>query len=260
MDNTIAGSGSIKADPYQPLHNSALIQADDPLQELTINDVLNSGTLRARNGATLSVGYVENQNGSLQAEDDSLIELLGWVVGGQLTASGTGRFEIPTGYQVMLQDVTNAALLQIDGATLQLDGSGLENRGTVSAQCTYLQGHIQIGGPFLLSGGGTLELLTCWGDYMIWGVGPLTNQDNLIHGGGWIRPTLENHATVRADGDYPLSVPRQQLGAARSRRRWHARARGHRQHERRHRGPGCVAGNRFTASSRAAGWRPAAAG
>ena len=210
VDNTIAGSGSITAHSSLPFVNAAVIEADDPAQELTIDcgDVRNSGTLRARNGATLSVGYIENQNGSLQAEDGSTIELDGWVIGGQLTANGSGRFEIPDMYYVLLQDVSNAAPLQIEsGATLQLNGSAFENRGTVSAQGVVSPAIINIfGGPLSLSGGGTLALLNSCGLYTILGGGPLVNQDNLIHGGGWIQPALENHATVRADANDPLTL------------------------------------------------------
>jgi probable HAF family extracellular repeat protein len=167
VDNTIEGWGSlpnpIPSSNYN-LTNEAqgVVNANVSGQTLMLgaNSVTNYGLLEASNGGTLQAGGVQNISGTIDALDQSTVELGSQqqqsMISGTLTTSGSGQI-VNLG-QANLSNVTNAGqLVGSDGSTTSLNGS-IANTGTISVNSTGDATTLAVSGSTTLTGGGVVNL------------------------------------------------------------------------------------------------------
>jgi hypothetical protein len=174
VGHTIQGSGFVGADQIA-ITNQGLIVANQPtLLEINPNasGMINTGTLRATNGATLQLtgatgGSFNNLGGTIEAQDGSSVRLVGGAVitGGTLSTSGTGIITTASGGAVentaTLNEVTISTGSQFVGAnnsitTLQ---STITNNGTMALASSGLAADFFVSGSNVtLTGTGVLTM------------------------------------------------------------------------------------------------------
>ncbi len=214
QNNLIHGQGAIGANRMQ-ITNNGTIRADVDSASLTIDPgaggLTNTGVMEAVGGGILRLidGAYNNLNGTVHAADVSLVQLISNPVisDGTLQTSGTGAIETGNGNGGTLTNVTLDGLLRINNAhNLELTGTFTNNPASVLLINSSLSGtSLQIETAVTLAGGGTIQMANSNayirdidGDPF----GHLINNDNLIHGQGYIgnnRTQITNHGTIRAD-------------------------------------------------------------
>jgi hypothetical protein len=160
---TITGSGSV-GDGQMNFTNQGSIIATNASVPLVIDPngtgFINTGTLKATNGATLEIRdrTVVNSGGLIVAENNSHVDLnRATLQGGTLTSTGTGHFH---GIDAFLSGVTITAGSTIelsDGKALTLLGNILNN-GTLSLIATSGSNELRFDGSATLSGAGNITL------------------------------------------------------------------------------------------------------
>lgn len=243
VDNTIRGSGNI-INNVGSFENQSFIIADQatPLKidPSTAHAMINTGVLRATNGATLQLvnGAFVNTSGQIDIDPSSNLETSGADISGgnltfdnmanwssstttlsnvttalsstsSLTVTGETTFiggvlTTPAGSVI---DISNGDRLNIDGAT------SLTNGGDINLNASTLATTLRATGatPVTLSGGGTINLsdhgsnnMTSDSDTAGW-----INIDHLIRGSGQIisnQGSFENQGTIRADQPTMLTI------------------------------------------------------
>ena len=154
-DQTIEGNGAIGLDNLEIINSAnSFILANDFLGRLTIDTgpggMVNDGTMRAEEEGTLRFfdSMVDNTNGTIQSNADSLIEL--WdctITGGSLT--GNGEYVILNGVATLVDLNFGSTLLVGSSDTLEIAGT-LNNSG-------YIETNTQNGKIMLAAGGATLD-------------------------------------------------------------------------------------------------------
>ena len=209
VQQPISGGGSI-GDGTFTLTNQSTITANNPSSNLVLggNPEVNTGTLAARNSATLEIqNTVTNTVGTVTAQDKStvLLDFSGTISGGTLTTSGTGSFQTTSGtLDGSTNAVNNAGLFSVaTGDTLSLKGT-INNTGTFA-----VAGCLGMSAPTTLTGSGTVQL-TGNGCLFGWAVtNNLTNQST-IEGSGSIGDSnpmgFTNAGTVIANQPNSLTI------------------------------------------------------
>lgn len=217
VSNTIRGAGQIGVNTMA-ITNMGTITADasvsltlDPLGSL-----VNEGTLAAEAGATLRLvnGSFENDSGRIESRDASAVELSSaTVVGGELAATGTGRFRAVSANELNGQAsaVTLSGPFEIQTAGVVTVRGSLVNNFRMDVNSTGVNTDLRIAdGPTTLSGGGIINLSNNTGNRIVGASGgSLANMDNTIRGSGQIGAnTLEfaNHGVIIADQAATLTL------------------------------------------------------
>lgn len=221
LDNTILGAGQIGGGATD-FSNSAAIQADQPagiIIDPAANPFVNSGILRAANGATLRLqtGSFANDGGLIEALAASFVELSSATIsGGTISTTGTGVIRTAVSTSNLLAHgatpVTNVGEIEIaNGANIRLTGTTFQNQGSISILSTGFSTDLRADSTTVnLVGGGEVIL----GDHPSnritgTGGGSLVNVDNTIRGAGQIGANtldMTNQATIVANGINPLSL------------------------------------------------------
>jgi len=210
LDNTIRGTGKI----ILALTNHALIEADLPptgepgtgLLSFTpaSDDLINLGTIRARNGGSLQFfeGIYQNDGGLIDVASGSslLMEAASDIHGGKISTDGDGFVEVRRSSAF---DGTTSAI-DIDATTRVKPAGRMRLKGNVSNRkviAVEAGGQLQLDGPVTLTGGGEVNLTTPTsvmvntnggipGDLLI-------NVDNRITGSGrFLGVTVQNGGTL----------------------------------------------------------------
>lgn len=209
VDNVIRGSGVIGISNTLEFENNHHVIADQSVG-LTVNltpGVTNNDLFRATNGATmvLTGGTLTNTNGTIEALDNSTIDLLtATIEGGLLKTTGSGQFTLFNGNATL--DGTNG--ITLDG-TLNVANNrtvtlinALENKSnTINLNATSLSSTVLVSGEVDLTGGGSIVMSNDAGNRISGtGGGKLINHDNTIRGSGVIGISnsleLVNHASI----------------------------------------------------------------
>ena len=220
VDNTIRASGQFGWN-QSALTNHADIIADKPNNKLIVDPgsdgMLNTGTMRAENGALLELVAPDYDNvaGVIEAADGSAVHLSGSVTidGGIIRSSGSG--EIYTSGTPVIDGTVN--LPTIEGNVRIQNNQRLALRGTINNSAailldsagnnTYL--HFN-GGPVTLQGGGTIDTTDQFANWLYATAGgSLINMDHTIRAAGhigWNQSAITNHATIIADKTNILEI------------------------------------------------------
>ncbi len=192
-DNIIQGSAYL-GNNTMGFVNQNIIQANNASMSLILNPsaagIVNTGTLRAINGATLQIqdGSIQNAGGAIQAQENSLVKLVNTtnIQNGTLTTTGTGLIQ-NTGVTT-LTNLTNAGKYQsANGSNTTLVGT-IQNTGQITLAASTVATELFIeGGDVTLQGGGSLILSNSTANQIKSTVSTnrLINKDNLIQGSGY---------------------------------------------------------------------------
>ncbi|QKK07034.1 MAG: hypothetical protein HND58_01890 [Planctomycetota bacterium] len=221
-DVHIHGRGTIST--FGTLTNHAVIAADDggalTLSATAGNTVVNRGTLRAENGATLTLkdSTIDNTDGTIEALDGSSVALTNQplsIVRGTLRTEGSGT----------ITDATNSGSLSLTDLTIDghydLGSSGytklrntINNRGTITLNNPSCI--LEFNAGVVLEGTG--EILLGHSSCDLKGDGTsatLTNNTNTIRGTGLISNfgTFTNRGSIIADAPTALVINPPDSGA-----------------------------------------------
>ncbi|TVQ60446.1 MAG: hypothetical protein EA378_11655, partial [Phycisphaerales bacterium] len=156
--------------------------------------VVNTGTLRAENGGTLTLsgagtGAFDNTSGLIEALDASTVRLISGanITGGTLRSVGSG--EIRASSTAAISDLINDSNFRITNNTSLTATGTIENLGSITLDNTGNSTVINLGGDLLLTGPGEIRY-----------VGGSTTSVNRIAGAFAADSTLTNSAdhTIRA--------------------------------------------------------------
>ena len=210
-DNLIQGQGRIQS--LGSFQNQATVNANvsgGTLEINAINNVVNTGTLKASGGGTLFINgsTVNNAGGTIFAGPSSTVNFSAATInGGNLSSAGSGVI------QAVFTDTLNGVTIT-SGTTYFLSNNDtyltgdLINKGTVdvgnsSASSGLLPyGTVANNGTINLSGGGTINLNNAGSAIEGFsGNETLINHDNLIQGQGYIESlkSFQNGGTVSAN-------------------------------------------------------------
>ncbi len=213
LDLLIHGQGQIGLNRTK-LSNFGTIRADVVGALLNIDpdarNMVNEGTLEATNQGILQLNFATYTNtlGDITAQADSIVRLTGGprINGGNLNTIGTGVIETGNATKSTLDGVTLDGLLRLNNAaSIELIGTITNNAAsTILINSGGSNTNLQIEGPVILTGGGTVQMVGAarLGDTVGTVDGDLTNANNLIHGQGNIgqnRTKITNNSTIRAD-------------------------------------------------------------
>ena len=246
VNNTIGGAGTIgQGDSFQTLKNSGTINANTPSSLIinTGNTVINTGLLEGTSSGGLDIQdnvnnfktigaigagalvTIDNQalGGTVTNSAAGVIEALGsgadvqlvdaTIFGGVLKTSGTNAIiEAVAGTDDVISGAINSAVIQVDDATLEVQGTSLVNNNTITLAGFGLA-TLQIDNNLNLTGGGRV-LLSGDGANGIVAIGTsvtLTNVNNSIAGAGTIGQgdgllTLKNSGTINANAPSSLII------------------------------------------------------
>lgn len=201
--HTIQGAGQV-GDSTIAITNLGLIAANLPtamVVDPNASGMINSGTLRATNGGTLSLtgnggGSFDNTLGTIEAQNGSTVRLINGAVitGGTLTTSGTGIITTPVGGAVQetatLDGVTVSAgsrFVGVDNSATTLRGA-LTNNGTISLASTGQAADFVISGDVTLTGGGVMQFSDSLGNRIRGGASSrlINSAGHTIQGSGQI--------------------------------------------------------------------------
>ncbi|MCA9291387.1 MAG: hypothetical protein KDA25_09675 [Phycisphaerales bacterium] len=222
----VRGSGFIGNNSISVITSEHMIAADQPAAPLVVDagsTLVNHGTLRAANGATLHLAaqFVDNTAGIVESRGNSLVELGSPHIDGGtlLSVNGIGpvepgRFRV-TSNTTTFEDVVLDGFLDVPNAINPRFIDTFVNLGEVNLQSSgngtlFYIDNADTGGV-VLSGGGTINLSNNIENYMApWNGGELfDNVDNLIRGSGRIGNNgleLINRGEIRADQPAPLNI------------------------------------------------------
>lgn len=221
VNNTIRGSGQIGTDSMA-LTNQSVIQADQgtPLTiDPSADGVINTGTLRATNNATLTLngGNFFNTGGTIEAQTGSTVNVtFSLIEGGTLTSSGTGAI---VGTQCTLKDLTSTGKVRVNNSTLiALNGASFNNLGTLDIESIGSNTDLRIDADLNLIGTGSINMSNNSSNriYSNTATRRLTNVTNLIRGSGQIgldSMALTNQAIIQADQPTALVIDPSSSGA-----------------------------------------------
>ena len=137
-------------------------------------------------------GKFLNTGGRIEAQDGSTVSLVGIaaVVGGELEATGSGRFLVGPNQNGVLEDVSLTGKFDVlNNSDLELKGT-INNMGHIELANQGNATDIQIAGNVSVEGGGTITLGGSSGNSRILDevgtAGVFTNVDNTIQGQGSI--------------------------------------------------------------------------
>jgi|GEM_PF-6389892 len=166
-DQTIQGIGQVGADSLGLIINSGgLLNGNSTVGALildsSLDGVINQGTLMASNGGKLRIqdSVIANTGGSIQAASGSTVDLFNSTISGG-TLSGDGTFQVLTGGNSFLADLTHSGTMTVATSTdLGISGT-INNTGSITLIHGVNQGssdlEVQSGGA-TLDGGGTITL------------------------------------------------------------------------------------------------------
>ena len=201
VGHTIQGSGQIGLDQIA-ITNAGLIVANQPTVlgiGPNANGMINTGTLRASNGATLVLsgsngGGFNNAGGTIEALDGSIVRLVegAAITGGTLTTVGTGVIRTPSGGAT--QETASLNGVTISGGSLFVSAdnsqttllSTITNNGVMALASTGLSADFVVSGNVTLTGSGVLLM----GD----------NINNRIRGGAASRLINDVTHTIAGSG------------------------------------------------------------
>ncbi|MGP1345730.1 MAG: beta strand repeat-containing protein [Phycisphaerales bacterium] len=207
--HTIAGAGQLNA----ALTNNGLVSADvaGETMDLRLEDKINNATMRATNGATLSIESITiDQTGGGQILADgagSLVEFpvvtASTIIGGQLNATPDAPAYIRRSGSTTLVDVTLNADMVIDiGGSVFVQGTTMTNNGRIEVglfSASASNSIIDFMDPILLTGTGEIALSDDVSDDAQLN-GTVTNDAlHTISGTGRINAALTNDGLVSAD-------------------------------------------------------------
>ena len=169
--HTIAGSGQVGAQQIA-ITNAGLIvanQATALVIDPNATGMINSGTVRATNSATLTLtgnggGGFDNTNGTIEAQAGSTVRLTSGAViaGGTLTTSGSGVITTPSGGAVQDTATLNGVTVSSGSRFVGADNSQttllntITNHGTMELASTGNGADLFISGDVILTGGGAV--------------------------------------------------------------------------------------------------------
>jgi hypothetical protein len=203
LDNHIAGTGQMLMGLFT---NHALTDANVAGKTLllyaTSPGVINTGTLQASNGGTLSLSPqgadpMNNTGGVIQALNGSTVLLEGYMItGGTLSSSGTGTLQIIN--TAGLSNLTSKANISIPSFNVAILQGTIVNNRTFSVP----KGSIEVNGTVILKGTGSVTggSGAFIGSFCCSPANLVVQQ--LIQGGGAIGDsgfTLTNQSTVNAN-------------------------------------------------------------
>ncbi|HPF40269.1 MAG TPA: hypothetical protein PK093_16645 [Phycisphaerae bacterium] len=218
VDNTIRGAGTIGQNSVG-ISNHGTIVADVPAQLLiapgSAHDMINTGTIRAENGATVKFGFgtCDNSNGTIEAMDGSIVEFgNSLIIAGTLRTEGDGviRTAAVDTLDGAVTPVNNAGLLEVTGDTDLILRGALNNTGTVRLTGSGGNSDMQPDGDVMLVGGGVIQMDRS-GSRIIGQdtAANVINVDNTIHGAGNIGgyyTEFTNQSLVVADAATQLYI------------------------------------------------------
>ena len=222
-DHTIRGAGQIGTAGNMGLINEGLIEAVGSAGLTVLLNVdetvtrANSGTLRATDGSTLTLGasafdmQLANAGGLIEAQDGGTVSIVGSrILGGTLDTDGTGVIDLRT--NGVLSNLRNDGLVQIANAQSgRLQGT-IQNFGEIALDSVgsftqlRLLGDVTLSGPGLLSGsnrtnnaifGTPNTTLTQGADHTIRGAFNIGNSGNMA---------LSNAGVIEADGSAGITM------------------------------------------------------
>jgi hypothetical protein len=170
--HTIRGRGNVGFSSTLRITNNGLINADVAASELQLtpnaSGLLNTGTLRSSNGATLTLNgsgtgnTFTNTGGTISLQGDSFVSLqnLPRIVGGTLssTSGSLSVINVPTGNRAILESVTNNSVVNVaNGSRFDLVGT-MTGNGTIRTDAINANTYIQPSGTVLLNGTGAVVL------------------------------------------------------------------------------------------------------
>ena len=182
--------------------------------------VINTGTLRAEDGATLRLkqGAYENAGGVIEALDGSVVELFHYatVTGGTLQTSGTGEIRA-FGVDPVVKDLTvtaGSSLVIPDGKVLKLDGV-VTIDGELRLDSTGGSAVLIVRSPVSLDGAGEVVLTDAANNrfsfngadagYRLTSSIPIRGATGSVYGLAH-GIAITNHATITADGVNPILI------------------------------------------------------
>lgn len=238
-DHTIRGAGQIGIAGNMGLINEGLIEAvgSAGLTILLNTDETvartNTGTLRATDGATLTLGAsafdmrLANAGGLIEAQDGGTVSIVGSrILGGTLDTEGTGVINLRN--FGVLSDLRNDGFVQVANAQSGSLQGTIENFGEIALDSVgsftqlRLLGDVTLSGPGLLTGSNNTNntifgtpntTLTQGADHTIRGAFNIGNTGNMA---------LSNDGVIEADGSAGITmrlsseVPNTNSGAMRA--------------------------------------------
>jgi len=217
-NNTIQGAGEIGAG-NMGLTNLSLIDANRAGQTLLINTQIgagsgvNSGTMRASGGGTLSIqSDIGNAGGIVEATAGSMVKVTGSSLsGGTVRTTGAGEIRLASG------TITGGSLLNSTTGIIRAASgvsriNGLDNAagGQVivdNAASLIVQGTLQNAGAILLNSSGSGTSLQIEGAVILQGAGKLTlgsgSNNSIVYrtGANPDADTLTSYQTIEGRGD-----------------------------------------------------------
>lgn len=221
LDNFIQGAGLIGVG-VTDFSNAWTIQADEAAGitiDPSANPFVNTGTLRAANGATLRLqqGAFANDDGLIEVLNASRVDLTtATITGGTISTTGSGLVRaVASSINVLAQGVTpvnNLGNIEVtNGASVRLVGATFQNGGDISIVSSgFATDLVADGGVVSLTGGGEVVMGDNANNRIIGaGGGSLVNVDNTVRGAGQICANtmdMTNHADVIADQPSALTI------------------------------------------------------
>ena len=224
--HTIAGSGQIGAQQIA-ITNAGLIvanQATELVIDPSATGMINTGTLRATNSATLYLtgnggGGFANASGTIEAQAGSTVRLVDGAVitGGTFTTSDSGIIITPSGGASQNGATLDGVTLSSGSRFVSADNSvttlrnTITNNGTMTLASTGLAADLYVSGDVTLTGGGAVSLGNGLGNRIFGAAGStLTNASgHTIQGGGQIGLGvigLNNQGVIAANQPVGLTI------------------------------------------------------
>ncbi|MCA9290806.1 MAG: hypothetical protein KDA25_06735 [Phycisphaerales bacterium] len=216
LDHAIRGAG-VLGGASMGIHNDGLIEAVHAASPLTLDTnaqgMINTGTLRASDGATLAIQHtiIDNDGGVIEAAEGSIVTIRDApmvITGGTLRTTGTGRIrDITVSDTIDFVDVTIDGVYEIMPSGDSRFAGTITNLGTIEMHAGSTA-RFHVANALTLTGGGTL-LMGGNLNNVIQGVGAgtvLDHVDHTIRGTGLITVPMINRGAIIADAAQPLTI------------------------------------------------------
>lgn len=159
LGHTIEGRGQITA----ALVNNGLVRATVAGQEIAVTSttVTNNSTMRAQDGATLSLNSAVSQSaaGLITAGDGSTAEVLGGsITGGTLSATGTGQVLLNGAVTLTGVDLEGAANMPAGRTLTLMDGNTIDGSLLVNTTGSAAGTTVTVDGLGVVGGTGSITL------------------------------------------------------------------------------------------------------
>ncbi len=203
-NSTIDGGGLINA----AMNNMGIVESNvsGAIIELQTNDKSNSGTFRSVNNGLLLIQGIEIDNtGGLIHGDESIVRFnagTSTVLNGTLLSTGAGQVNVTGSSTLVLDGVTNDALINLEGgSTLSIAGD-LPNSNliVVDSNGSTADGILHFSQSGTVSGSGTLRLFRYPDARMTSdpGVVVTIGPDQTLDGAGLLQAAIVNNGTVES--------------------------------------------------------------